>query len=374
MKKILCLFIALTIMLGSAAALADTITIGGLAPLTGPVSVYGIAVQRAVDLYVKEINEAGGINGNLIEMEWLDDKHNTTEVVNAYYRLSDMDGIAGIIGPVTSGPTLAILESMVEDGIPMVTASATNDDITANITGNIFRTCYKDTFQGKTMAVFAANSQQYKKVAILYDNTSDYSVGIAEMFRETAAELGLEIVADEAAISGAGDFKAQLTKIAATDMEALLVPMYYEDSALIIRQAHEVGITVPILGIDGWDGIQDVIEDISLMDGYFFCNHSAVDDDNPAIVAFQQKYTEEYGEIPNTFANLGYDAAAIMISAIERAGSTDWAAINAALAATDLDGITGHIQFDEYGDVLNKPGVIISIQDGQFTFYERINP
>ncbi len=374
-KKVLCLMLTLMMALGAVSALAeDTILIGGLAPLTGGASVYGIAARKAADLYVKEVNAAGGILGKQVKIDWLDDKHDATECVNAYLRLSGTENVAAVLGPVTTAPTLAILDMVVEDGIPMITPTGTGDAITLDPHENIFRACFKDSFQGKVMASFAANSLGAKKVAILYDNTSDYSSGITENFIEAAKGLGLEVVAQEACTEKDSDFKTQLTNIAAKEFDALFVPMYYGPLGLIVQQAHEVGITQPLLGVDGWDGVLGTVEDTSLLDGYYFCNHSAADDDTPSLVAFFEKFQAEYNEFPNTFAALGYDAAAVLLNAIEAAGSTDWEAINAAMRATDFEGITGHIKYDEFGDVVDKAGVINIIKDGELKFYERVTP
>ncbi|MCL1796116.1 MAG: ABC transporter substrate-binding protein [Clostridia bacterium] len=372
MKKVLSVFIVTALILSGSFALADTLLVGGIAPLTGPVSIYGLAVRSGIDMYIKQTNAAGGLNGQEIVIEWMDDKHDIVEANNAYDRLID-SGVAAILGPVTSAPTLGILGKAIEDGIPLITPSGTSDEITANPSDNIFRVCYKDTFQGAVMAAFA-NSLGLESVAILYDNTSDYSSGMAAMFRDLAVELGINVVADEACAQGSMDFKAQLTNIAAQNPSALFVPMYYGDAALIVQQAHEVGITCPLFGGDGWDGIQDTLEDLSLIEGYFICNHTAPDDTDPAFVAFREAYLEEYGEYPNTFGILGYDAASIMFTAIEQAGSSEWADIAAALKALDMEALTGRIRFDDHGDVIGKMGVINIINDGEFKFVERVSP
>lgn len=374
MKKIFALLLSLMMVVGAASALADEIVIGGIAPLTGPVSVYGIAVKNAADLYVSQINAAGGVLGEQVRIEWLDDKHDPTEAVNAYYRLSDTDGIAAILGPVTSAPVLAVIESAGDDGIPLLTPTGTSDMITEAGIANVYRACFKDSFQGIVMATFAVNSLKAQKVAVLYDNTSDYSAGIAENFVATAEALGAEVVANEAGIAGSGDFKSQLTNIAATNPDVLLVPMYYSDVSLIVQQAHEVGIEVPLLGVDGWDGILDVMEDVSLLDGYFFANHYAADDTSEKVVAFRESYEAAYSETPNAFAALGYDSIAILLNAIELAGSTDWAAINEVLSETTYEGVTGNIKFDENGDPANKAGVIAIYDGGEIKFYERVEP
>lgn len=374
MKKILAVLLSLMMMLGAVSALADEVFLGGIAPLTGPVSVYGIAVRNAADLYLSQINEAGGVLGMPVRIEWLDDKHDPTEATNAYNRLSVSDGIAAILGPVTSAPVLAVIDMAGDDGIPLLTPTGTSDVITEAGIPNVYRSCFKDSFQGVVMATFAKNSLDATKVAVLYDNTSDYSAGIAENFVNYAGELGMEVVSNEAGVATSGDFKAQLTNIAAAGPDAVFVPMYYNDVALIAQQAHEVGIEVPLLGVDGWDGILDVMEDTALLDGYYFCNHYAADDTNPKVVEFRQAFEAMYGETPNALAALGYDGLAILLNAIELAGSTEWDAINEVLKETSYEGVTGSIKFDENGDPSNKAGVISVLQDGAIKFFERVEP
>lgn len=374
MKKILALLLTLMMVIGATSAMADVL-IGGIAPLTGPVSVYGIAVKNAVDLYVQEINAAGGVLGEQVVIEWLDDKHEPTEATNAYNRLFAMDDIAAILGPVTSKPVLAVVDVAGEDGIPLLTPTGTADVITEAGYPNVFRACFIDSFQGSAMAVFCADTLAATKVAVLYDNTSDYSSGIAENFVSTAQERGLEVVANEAGVASSGDFKAQLTNIAASGAEAVFVPMYYNDVALIVQQAHEVGIEAPLLGVDGWDGIIGTLEDISLLDGYFLINHYAADDlENQKVVDFRAAYEAAYGEVPNALAALGYDGIAILLDAIEKAGSTDWDAINAALAGTNFEGVTGTIHFDDHGNPANKACVIEVFEDGAMKFYTHVEP
>lgn len=374
MKKAFSLLLSVLVVLSATSALAEGVFMGGIAPLTGPVSVYGIAMRQGADLYIQQKNADGGVLGGDVTIEWLDDKHEQTEAINAYNRLVDTDGIAVILGPVTSAPVLAVLGAAGEDGIPLLTPTGTSDAITEEGIANVYRACFKDSFQGVVMATFAANSLGAKKVAILYDNTSDYSVGITDSFIETAEALGMEVALSEAGVASSSDFKAQLTNIAAVEPEAVFVPMYYNDVALIAQQAHEVGIEVPLLGVDGWDGILDAIEDVSLINGYYFCNHYAADDTAENVVAFREAYEATYGEVPNAFAALGYDGAAILLNAVELAGTNDWAAINTVLSETSYEGVTGTIKFDENGDPANKAGVICIYEDGEIKFHERVTP
>lgn len=258
----------------------------------------------------------------------------------------------------------------------MMTATATNYDVTTPGNGyNIFRVCMLDPFQGQVMAVLAKENLGCSKVAILYDNADDYSTGVAAAFNERALELGMEVVAYEACTAADVDFKAQLTNIANAGPDAVLVPMYYGPVALIARQAREVGITVPLLGVDGWDGVLEQVEDASVLEGCYFVNHYSPADTSEKVVDFLAKFEEKYGATPNAFAALGYDAIAVLLNAIEAAGDpSDWEAINAALKATEFDGVTGQgLTFDDHGDP-SKAGVINVIKDGAYELYDYIQP
>ncbi len=354
---------------GNGAADAETVKIGGLAPLTGEVSMYGIATNNGVKIAIDEINAAGGVLGKQVEYIPYDEKGDATEAVNAYNKLVQSDKIVALVGDVTSTPCLAVAQQAAKDNLPMITATGTAKDITAAGT-NVFRACFIDPFQGELMAAYA-KKLGYTKAAILYDTGSDYSVGLTDAFVAEAANQGVEIVAKEGYASGDVDFKAQLTKIAATDAEVLFLPEYYEDVVLIAPQAREAGINAVLLGADGWDSVVESIDpsNIGTLEGSFFCCHASMESTDEAFVAFKAKYEELYGEKPNMFAALGYDAAKIMCAAIEKAGSTDAAAIIEALGTTDYQGITGHVTYDAERNPI-KSAAITSITDGNYKFVE----
>lgn len=376
MKKLISLLLTLAFLCASAFAFAaDTITIGGLAPLTGPVAVYGVAVQEGANLYVKQINEKGGILGKQVVIDWQDTKADVTEAINAY-NLHFSNKVSGIIGPVITRTSLAVADYAAEDGIPMITPSATNYDVTTPGNGyNIFRVCMLDPYQGQVMAYLAKESLGFTKLAVLYDNADDYSTGIAKAFEEKAIELGAEIVAFEACTASDVDFKAQLTNIASKEPDAVLVPMYYGSVALIARQAREVGITAPLLGGDGWDGVLTQVDDPSILEGYYFVNHYSPADTAELVVNFLAAYEAEYGATPNAFGALGYDAIAVLLSAIEASGNPDdWDAIDKAMQATNYDGVTGTgLKYNDHGDP-SKAGVVNQIIGGKYEVFGYIEP
>ena len=349
----------------------DTVKIGGLAPLTGDVSVYGIAVDNAVKLKVEEINEAGGIlGGKQIEYISYDEKGDPTEAVNAYNKLVQDDKVVALVGDVTTKPTIAVAQKSVVDNLPMITASGTGAEIT--LAGeNVFRACFIDPFQGQLMASYAKEKLGASTAAIIYDNGDDYSTGIADAFEEKAKEIGLTVTAKEAYPSKSVDFKAQLTKIKAGNPDVLLIPVYYSDVALIAVQAKEVGLTAKLLGGDGWDGVLEKI-DSSNMDAVkdcYFCSQYSAESEDEALQNFLTKYRETYNSEPNMFSVLGYDAMGMMAAAIDQAGSTDSDKIIEAMKGLEYKGLTGTTTFDENRNPVRE-AVITTIEDGQYKVVE----
>lgn len=336
----------------------STIKLGMIGPLSGDASIYGNAVKNGIELAIEEINEAGGVLGAKVELEALDDKNDIAEAVNAYNSLSSK-GITALIGAVTSKPSVAIAEIAAEEKMPMVTPTGTTPAITT-YGDNIFRVCYTDPFQGTTMATFASEKLNAKTAAIIYDTSNDYSQGLATSFEETAKEKGISIVAKEGYGAEDKDFRTQLTKIQSSNPDVLFVPEYYQKDALIATQAKEIGLDIPMLGGDGWDGVLGVLDESNqkVVDNSYFANHYSTTDTDKIITDFVDKYNSTYNEIPNAFAALAYDSAYIVTNAIAKAGSTDKEAINKALREIEYDGVTGHIIFDENGDPIKTVSII----------------
>lgn len=375
-RKLLAILMVVALTLGmlAPAALADTIKIGGISPLSGEVAQYGIAVKEGVDLYIKKLNAEGGINGNQVEMVWKDDKGDVTEAINAFNLLVDSDKVSAIVGAVTSKPSLAVGDLAVEIGIPMITPSATSYDVTTD-KPNYFRSCFLDPFQARTMANFAQEEFGAKKVAVLYDIGDDYSVGLAESFKAQAEANGMEVVKYESGNSTDVDFKSQLTNIAAEAPEALFVAYYYGPAALIVKQADEIGLKVKFLGADGINGIEKAIDDVSLLENtFFYADHFAKDATTDAIVAFKADFNAEYGKDPySAFNATGYDAALVLCEAIKAAGSTEYEAVVAAMKATNVEGVTGVLTFDDHNDPI-KSAFIMTFVNGEQTFSKRQDP
>ncbi len=370
---ILVLIVALLVPALAACGASDskTIKIGGLAPLTGDISVYGIAASNGAKLAFDEINKAGGLMGKQIEFVVYDEKGDVNEAVNAYNKLVDQDKVIALLGDVTSKPTISVAQLAAKANLPMVTPTATALDVTKQ-GENVFRACYIDPFQGEIMAQFAQETLKATKVAVIYNSGDDYSSGLKASFEAKAAALGLTVVAAESYSKGDTDFKAQLTKIAASGAEALFVPDYYNTVALIANQAKSTGLAIPLMGVDGWDGVLTAAkpEDV---EGYYFANHYSNEDQDPKVQAFLAGYKTAYGEDPNALGALGYDAAYILAEAIKKANSTDGAKIIEALKATDYTGVTGNVKFDADRNP-TKSVTIIQILGGQYKYSSKVNP
>lgn len=353
-----------------AAPSGETIKIGGLAPLTGNVSIYGIASNNGTKMAFDEINAAGGVLGKQIEYIFYDEKGDATEAVNAYNKLVENDKVVAIVGDVTTTPSIAVAQLAAKIGIPMLSPTGSGADIT-KAGKNVFRACFIDPFQGEVMATYASSKLGAKKAAVLYDVSDDYSTGLKDAFDAKAKELGMEVVAIESYTQGDVDFKSQLTKIAGLAPDVLFLPEYYEDVALIGAQAKEVGITATLMGADGWDGVLDKVDasNTDAFEGALFCSHYSPESTDEKLQAFVKNFTDAYGEAPNSFAALGYDAAYMMAQAIETAGSTDYAAVVEAFTNIEFAGITGNITFDENRNPI-KSAAITSIAGGKYKFVE----
>ena len=371
-----------TVMIGAAMMFAacggekkvpetTTVKIGGLAPLTGSLAIYGVTTTNGAELAVKEINANGGINGKQIDYIVLDTKGDATESVMAYNKLVD-DKVAAVIGDITSKPTVAVAEIAAQDNMPMITPTGTQVDIT-EAGPNVFRVCFTNPYQGTVLATLAKERFGAQTAGILVNNSSDYSDGIAKAFTEQAEKLGINITVKEGYADGDRDFRAQLTKISTVNPDVLLIPEYYEQASLIAAQAREMGVKSIFVGSDGWDGISKTLDETAykVIENSYFTNHFSMQDESPKIQNFIKAYKDTYKEDPSAFSALGYDAIYMMKEAIEKAGSTEKQAIVDALKGIEYDGITGYLTFDENNNPV-KAVTILKIQNGEYVFDSKI--
>jgi len=383
MKRMLVLFTVMALCIGSvafsaASGEAAVIKIGVIAPLTGGVAVYGIAASNGAALYTKLLNDAGGINGNKIELIVYDDKGDPTEALNAYTRLTTADNVAAVIGPVTSSPTFGVAQASAEDNIPGITGTATHPDVTS-YGNNFFRTCFLDPFQGQAMARFAFERLNAKTAAVIYNVSDAYSTGLYNSFKESANKIGLKIVATESYAKDDVDFNSQLTAIAAVAPDVLFIPDYYNVVYLICSQAKKAGIKATPIGVDGTDGVLEIEgADVTAFEGLHFPAHYFAGDPTELVADFRKSYEAEYGSMPNSFAALGYDSAVILYKAIEKAladgidvgpNEKSYQAIIDNMAATDLECVTGRITFENNDPV--KDVTVEKVQDGKYVFVEK---
>ena len=352
---------------------SDVFKIGGIGPMTGDAAAYGEAVDNGAKLAVEEINKNGGILGKQVEFVLFDEKGDSTEAVTAYNRLVD-EGVVALVGDITSKPSLAVAEIAAQDNMPMITPTGTQFNIT-EAGPNVFRVCFTDPYQGVILANLAKNNLKANTVAIMVNNSSDYSDGVAEAFIKEAERLGLKIVAKEGYAEGDKDFRAQLTKVAATNPDVLLVPDYYEQVALITTQAREVGVKSTFIGPDGWDGVAKALDSSAYgaVENSYFTNHYSVEDTNEKVQNFLKAYREKYKDEPSAFSALSYDAAYLMKDAIEKAGSIDKDAIVKAMKESDFAGVTGHLRFDEKNNPV-KAVTVLKVVNGNYTFDSVIQP
>ena len=289
----------------------DTFVIGGIGPLTGNAASYGISVKQGTEIAIEEINQAGGVTVGdkkiKLDLNFMDDEAKPENAVTAYNALMD-DGIDALLGCVTTDSNLAITDLTYEDGLFALTPSGSAIEITKH--PNTFRVCFTDPLQGITMANFA-QEQGYKKIAIMYNNSDNYSTGIMNAFVEQAETNGAEIVANEAFASEDIDFNTQLTKIRATDAEVIFVPSYYNEAANIVTQARESNMDIPFLGSDGWDGVLSQIVDASVLEGAIFLTPFLASAEDEATKSFVEKYQEKYDAIPDHLAD-GYDGDTLL--------------------------------------------------------------
>lgn len=353
-------------------ATSNEIPVGEYASLTGGNASFGQSSHNGTQLAVDEINAAGGVLGKKINLITEDDQSLAGQPATIMRKFMSTDKVVAVLGEVASSKSLEAAPICQENKIPMISPASTNPKVTE--TGDyIFRVCFIDPFQGTVMAKFAL-SKGWKKVALLTDVKEDYSVGLAQFFKENFEKNGGQIVKEQSYSTGDKDFKAQLTSIKAASPDAIFVPGYYGEVALIALQARDLGITVPLLGGDGWVGESLLKVAGHALDGSYFSNHYSESDPSPVIQDFVKKYKARYGVVPDAMAALGYDSAMLLADAIKRAGTTGEPQLRDAIAATKgFQGVTGVITLDEHRNA-SKPAVILTISDGGFKFVETVAP
>ncbi len=377
MKTPALLLLALSLSNGLAPApahAAEPIKIGEFACLTGKDATFGQSQHKGILLALEEINAAGGVLGRPVEVISEDNQSKSGESATVAKKLLSRDKVVAILGEVTSGRSLEVAPLAQGAKIPMIATGATNAKVTQ--TGSyVFRVCFIDDFQGVVMAKFATEDLKVKKVATLTSVSSAYSVGLAKVFKETFVAAGGTVVAEQKFNEGDKDFRAQLTAIKASGAEAVFVPGYYQEAALVARQARSLGLTMPLFGGDGWESEQLLKIGGDALNGTFYSTHFTPENKDPAVVEFVKKFKARWdNEIPDAYAALGYDALKVLVDAIKRAGGTEGPKLREAIAATkNFSGASGVTTLDKDRNA-SKPATIIAIKDGKLAFHKAVAP
>lgn len=365
---------------GSKGADGDTIKVGGLLEMTGGSASFGISGKNGIDLALKKINEKGVLGGKKLSLVVADTKSEASEATNGMQKLISQDKVVAVIGPNQSSAVIA--SGAINNGAKVVdiTPMGTNPDVTVDpktkqVKPYSFRTCFIDPFQGTVMASFASNELKVKRAAIYIDNTSDYAKGLAQFFKENFVKNGGQVVIEEAYLQKDTDFKSTLTKIKAAKPDFIYIPGYYQEVGLIVKQAREMGITVPMAGGDGWDSAKlPEIAGKAALENTFFSSLYSPDDTSDLNKEFVAEYKKAYNTNPDVFAALAYDSTLLVAKAIEDAGSADPAKIAEAMAKIKgFKGVSGEVTFNEQHNPI-KSAVIIEHKDGKQTFKTKVNP
>jgi branched-chain amino acid transport system substrate-binding protein len=364
----------LALLAAAALRADDTIKVGEYASLTGKEASFGQSSNKGIIMAIEEINAAGGVLGRKFELFTEDNETIPGQSATAAKILLSRDKVIALLGEVSSGRSLEAAPIAQAARVPMIAPAATNPKVT-QVGSYIFRVCFIDPFQGTVMAKFAGTELKAKRVAIISSVSNAYSVGLAKFFREKFVADGGVIPVEQKYSEGDKDFRAQLTAIRAAGCDAVFVPGYYTEAALIVRQARELGLNMPFLGGDGWVASQLLEIGGDALNGCYYSTHFSPENDNPLVRKFVSAYKARWGgETPDAFAALGYDAVGVLADAIRRAGTTEEPKLRDALAATrDFSGATGLTTIDANRDA-SKPATIIAIRDGKLNFLETVAP
>ena len=361
---------------GGSGADSNEIKVGANFEMTGNVANYGSATLDGLKLAIDEVNEAGGVDGKKITLVTADNKSEASEAVNAATKLISDDKVSVIVGPAVTANVIAESQVATDNKVPVIAPDGTSPDVTVENGKTkpfIFRSCFIDPQQGTVMAKFASENLKAKTAVIYVDNSTDYSKSLGKVFKEKFEAAGGKVVMEEAFLAKDQDFKATLTKLKTANADILFVPAYYEEVGKIVKQARELGMTMPILGTDGWDDpkVADIAGADALNNTFFSTHYSDKDEE---VRGFVDAFHQKYGHAPNVFAALGYDAGKMLIDAIRRAGSADPEKIRQAIEDTkDLKVGTGTITMDKNHNPI-KQAVILENKGGDRVMVAKIMP
>jgi len=351
------------------------ILIGEISSITGKEAACGQSTHRGIVLAIEEANAHGGVlGGRPLHLLTEDNQSKAGESSTAARKLISHNKVVAILGEVASNRSLEIASIAQPSHTPMISPASTAESVT-EAGDYVFRICFLDGFQGQVMAKFAHESLGLNRIAILSSVSSAYSVGLANHFRETFTKSGGSIPTEQKFTEGDKDFRAQLTAIRASEADAIYIPAYYTETALISKQARELGLTIPLIGGDGWASPELLEIGGDAVEGIYYSTHYSPENTAPQVVEFIDNYRQRWdGETPDAFAALGYDATLLLINALERAGTTEPAALRDAIAATrGLFGATGRTDIDENRNA-SKAATIMTVKDGKFSYVGEVAP
>ena len=349
------------------------IPIGVYAAQTGSEAAFGTSTVEGEKLAADEINAAGGVLGRRIKLIIEDDQGKAEEAASVVTKLITSNDVVALLGENSSNQSLAAAPIAQRNKIPMVSVSSTNPAVTQK--GDfIFRVCFTDPYQGKALAAFVRNNLKLKSAAILVDRKNDYSVGLAEFFRRDFEASGGKITSEQSYSGGDSEFRPQLTTIKSSKPDILFIPGFYTEVGQIAIQARDLGMTLPMLGGDGWDSPTLIQIGGKSVDNSYFSDHYFVGDPRPLVQHFVTEIRKRTGRDPEATAALGYDAMKILAQSIQKAGSLDGQKIRDAIASTaDYDGVAGKITMGPSRDPM-KPVAIIKIDNGKMAFAGWVKP
>ncbi|HYE63414.1 MAG TPA: ABC transporter substrate-binding protein [Phycisphaerales bacterium] len=353
------------------------VLIGHFGSLTGSEATFGQSTDNGIKLAIEEVNAAGGVDiggtKRKVRLVSEDTEGKPEKAGPVVTKLITKDEVVAVLGEVASSVSLAGAPICQQYGVPMITPSSTNPDVTKK--GDmIFRVCFIDPFQGLACAKFARNDLKANKVAVLFDQASAYSVGLKDEFAKAFKAAGGEVVSEQAYTKGASDFNAQLARIRESSPDVIFVPGYYTDVANVAIQARKLGMTMPLLGGDGWDSENLAKNAGQAIEGSFYSNHYAPDQPTPEIQEFVTKYKSKFGGTPDGLAALGYDAARLLFQAMDQADSVDGSKLRDAIASTKgFKGVTGVISINAERDAV-KPAVIVEMKGGVPVWRATVEP
>lgn len=350
-------------------AFADSaFKLGGNFETSGPHAAYGTPMKKAFELYLKQYNEQGGFDGKEIEWVVYDNKSDITESASVASRLVS-DEVVGVVGPATTGSVLAEAPVLDQAQIPHVLPAASGDGLTLDSQGNVleylYRVCFEDSYQGAAGGQFAATELGKTKAAVLEDSGNDFAKGIAASFKETFEKNGGEVVVNESFAEGDQDFSAIISTLLSSDVDVIYFAGYYTEGGMFIKQAREMGLDQPIVSGDGFTSPTLVELSGGMADDIYYTSGFSEMLESEKLDAFLKSYKEEYGEDADQFAALSFDATALLVDAVERAGSTDPQAVTKALNETkDFEGVTGTFSMNELHNP-EKPVLVLEMQQGE---------